>query len=134
VFAADVKAVLAGLGPPPERVAAALGVHRGEPTVLVVLEEPPEAWLADVEPLLRRRIEGVRVVVRSTRRGTVARTTSGKPKRRELWLAYVTGQLSGGEAASIDALHVTGLDHAGIRCFRLARTRCAVRPRGRRRY
>jgi hypothetical protein len=36
--------------------------------------------------------QGAEVVILDVPRGTIPRTTSGKPRRRELWLSYLSGK------------------------------------------
>lgn len=93
VFAEDLEAALAAQGLPPHRIAVALGVRDGVPTAVAVLEQPKPDWAEQALALLRRGAEGADVVVRPGRPGTIPRTSSGKPKRRELWRAFLTGRL-----------------------------------------
>ncbi|RJL27278.1 AMP-dependent synthetase [Bailinhaonella thermotolerans] len=97
VFAEDLEAELARAGVPAHRVAAALGHRRAEPTVLLVLDRPRPGWPGLAREVLRRRTEGARVVVAAA---PIPRTTSGKPRRRELWHAFLSGGL--GEAPHED--------------------------------
>lgn len=90
VFAEDLEAALGEAGLPLRRLAVALGVRRGEPTALVVLEEPTAAAAAaTARHVVRRRIEGAAVAVLLGGHGTVPRTSSGKPRRRILWNSLV---------------------------------------------
>ncbi|MEU5695804.1 AMP-binding protein [Actinosynnema sp. NPDC020468] len=84
VFAEDVEAALAEAGADPRRVAVALGLRDGEPGAVAVVEGAA-AEPADLVGVLRRAAQGadVRVV-----RGAVPRTTSGKPRRGELWRRF----------------------------------------------
>jgi acyl-CoA synthetase (AMP-forming)/AMP-acid ligase II len=95
VVAEDLDAALvAGLGVPAGRVATLLGADdRGE-TAIVVLEAPRPEWLPAVPALLRPHLDGIPVVAVGVPVGAVPRTTSGKPRRRELWQAYVSGRLA----------------------------------------
>lgn len=95
VFAEDLEAALGTAGLPRHRVATLLGVHLGVPTVVALLEQPDDAWLPEANALLRRRTEGAAVVLLDTPRGTIVRTSSGKPKRRQLWQAFIDGGLPG---------------------------------------
>ena len=93
VFAEDLETALAELGLPPHRIAVALGVRGGTPTAVAVLERGRAEWVPQVESLLRRGAEGAEVVVAQGPPGTIPRTSSGKPKRRELWRAFLAGRL-----------------------------------------
>jgi acyl-CoA synthetase (AMP-forming)/AMP-acid ligase II len=93
VFAEDIEAALATAGLPGHRLAVALGIHDGKPTAVAVLEHPRSGWAEVAEQVLRRRTDGASVVVAPVGRGAIARTSSGKPKRRLLWYAFVGGTL-----------------------------------------
>jgi acyl-CoA synthetase (AMP-forming)/AMP-acid ligase II len=95
VFAEDLEAALTAAGVPSHRVAAALGLRGATPTVVAVFERPDEAWLAEARALLRCRTEGAAVVLVDAPKATIARTPSGKPKRRWLWRAFLEGDLPG---------------------------------------
>jgi acyl-CoA synthetase (AMP-forming)/AMP-acid ligase II len=91
VFAEDLEAALAAAGIAGGRLAVALGVRAGAATAVAVLDDAEQAGT-----LLSRAAEGAEgaeVVVVSARPGTIPRTSSGKPKRRELWRAFLAGQL-----------------------------------------
>lgn len=62
---------------------------------MAVVEEAAARWLTDAEDLLRRRVEGVRVMVLDAPRGTIEWTSSGKPKRRLLWTRFMARELPG---------------------------------------
>ncbi|HET9896426.1 MAG TPA: AMP-binding protein [Streptosporangiaceae bacterium] len=93
VFAEDIEAALATAGLPGHRLAVALGIYEGRPTAVAVLEHPRPGWTEVAEQILRRRTDGASVVVAPVGRGAIARTSSGKPKRRLLWHAFVGGTL-----------------------------------------
>jgi acyl-CoA synthetase (AMP-forming)/AMP-acid ligase II len=93
VFAEDLEAALAAAGMAGHRVAVALGDRAGTPTAVAVLERPAPEWADEARTLLRRGTEGAEVVVICARAGTIPRTSSGKPKRRELWRAFLDGRL-----------------------------------------
>jgi acyl-CoA synthetase (AMP-forming)/AMP-acid ligase II len=95
VFAEDVESLLAELRAPARRSVVVLGVHAGTPTVVVVFEQAQPEWLEGAAELIRPRTEHAAVVVVDAPRGTVSWTSSGKPKRRLLWQAYVADQLPG---------------------------------------
>jgi acyl-CoA synthetase (AMP-forming)/AMP-acid ligase II len=94
VVAEDLDAALvAGLGVAAGRVATVLGGDVRGDTAVVVLERPHADWLPAVAALLRPHLDGVPVVTVAVPVGAVPRTTSGKPRRRELWQAYLSGRL-----------------------------------------
>ncbi len=99
VFAEDVEATIAAAGIPAGRVAVALGRHRDLATAVIVLEEADDAQLRAAQAAAHRRTEGARTVLVVVARGGIARTTSGKVRRRQLWQAYVDGRLAGAEAS-----------------------------------
>ncbi|MFL6128165.1 MAG: AMP-binding protein, partial [Mycobacteriales bacterium] len=94
VFAEDLEAALAAAGMPGHRVAVALGVRSGAATAVAVLERPSPGWPEEARTLLRRGAEGAEVVVVCGPPGTIPRTSSGKPRRRQLWRAFLGGELS----------------------------------------
>ncbi len=94
VFAEDIEAALATAGLPGHRLAVALGVHDGRPTAVAVLERPQPGWTELAEQIVRRRTDGASVVIAPVPRGAIARTSSGKPKRRLLWHSFVGGALA----------------------------------------
>ena len=95
VFAEELEAVLDRHGIPARRVAALLGHDRGTPTAVILLEADADADLVEtVRTRLSGRLEGVRLIIHPARAGTIARTTSGKPRRRVLWRRWAAGELS----------------------------------------
>ncbi|MGO9958539.1 MAG: AMP-binding protein [Solirubrobacteraceae bacterium] len=95
VFAEDLELALVRAGIPPHRLAALLGEHRGAPIAVAVLEDAGAERAAAATRLLRRCVEHARIVVVDAPRGTVQRTSSGKPRRRHLWQQYAAGRLPG---------------------------------------
>ncbi|WP_341720848.1 AMP-binding protein [Micromonospora sp. FIMYZ51] len=93
VFAEDVEAALVAGGVPRHRLAALLGARDGVPSAVVVLEQPERAWVEVAQRELRRLADGARSTVISARPRTIARTSSGKPRRRELWDLLITNRL-----------------------------------------
>ncbi|WP_167768682.1 AMP-binding protein [Nocardia sp. CS682] len=95
LFAEDIEsAVTAAAGAPKNRVTVLLGTDRGAPTVALLCERlklPPEQVLRVV-----RKLAGDQVVLRvlQVEQGTIARTTSGKPRRRHLWRQLTAGELA----------------------------------------
>ncbi|WP_340379380.1 AMP-binding protein [Streptomyces sp. SS7] len=97
VHAEDVEAALVSLpGVPPGRCAVALGTLDGRGGAVVVVEAPGEEWLEAVTGVLRSALDTtVEVTVVRARRGTIPRTSSGKPRRRLLWRQAAEGTLAG---------------------------------------
>ncbi|MDH6128359.1 AMP-binding protein [Kitasatospora sp. GP82] len=96
VFAEDLEAELSRIAAlQRRRPAVLLGTLAGADTAVVVVEGRSGGWIAEVEQLLHRRLDGIAVVVVVGPRGTVRRTTSGKPRRRPMWDAFVAGTLGG---------------------------------------
>jgi acyl-CoA synthetase (AMP-forming)/AMP-acid ligase II len=95
LFAETVEAALVALGIPPHRVVALLGNRAGVPAVVALLERPRDGDTARAEAVLRRSAGGASTQVLEVPRGTIARTSSGKPRRRELWQAFVEDRLPG---------------------------------------
>jgi acyl-CoA synthetase (AMP-forming)/AMP-acid ligase II len=89
VFAEDLEAILASRGVPRHRVVVLLGLDGGTPTAVALFTAPDPRWLVGVESALRIATGGAAVVVVDAPRGSIARTSSGKPKRRQLWQAFL---------------------------------------------
>ncbi|NGN69412.1 fatty acyl-AMP ligase [Streptomyces sp. A7024] len=103
VHAEDLEAALGGLpGVPPGRCAVALGTDEGRGRAVVVVEAAAGEWLDPAVTLLRSALgDAARVTFVTARRGTVPRTSSGKPRRRLLWRQASAGELPG------EVVHVT---------------------------
>ncbi|HEU4421791.1 MAG TPA: AMP-binding protein [Pilimelia sp.] len=95
VFAEDLEALLVtGLGVPAGRVACLLGLDRGRATAVLVFEHARPEWARGAEAVVRRTVEGARVVTADVPAGTVPRTSSGKPRRHLLWRSFLAGELA----------------------------------------
>lgn len=97
VFAEDIESAVVEAGVPRLRVAVLLGSGGSGATGVILLERPEDGWIGPATAALRRLAEGMSMVVLDVPRRAIARTTSGKPKRREMWAAYVAGTLDGTE-------------------------------------
>jgi acyl-CoA synthetase (AMP-forming)/AMP-acid ligase II len=95
VFAEDIETALVEAGVPRLRVAVLLGSSAQGATSVVLLERPEPAWVGATTAALRRLTEGVSSVILDVPRRWIQRTTSGKPKRRDMWAAYVAGPIEG---------------------------------------
>lgn len=92
LFAEDVEAALAlETDVPPDRLAVLLGVLDGRETVAVLVESGPKTALQPIVETATRLAAGARLLVLSCRRGEIARTSSGKPRRRPMWLRLLEG-------------------------------------------
>jgi acyl-CoA synthetase (AMP-forming)/AMP-acid ligase II len=97
IFAEDLEAKLVEIpGVRPGRVVALLGTHEGREVAAAVAEgAPPEAAEALQRVLRREAGAGARIVGVVGERGTIARTTSGKPRRRVMWERLKDGSIGG---------------------------------------
>jgi acyl-CoA synthetase (AMP-forming)/AMP-acid ligase II len=95
LFAEELEATLRAAGVPPRRVAVLLGHVDGRAHVVALFERAEPDWPARAGPLLGRLTEGARVVLLDAPAGTIARTASGKPRRRLLWHDFLAGRLPG---------------------------------------
>ncbi|WP_199434078.1 AMP-binding protein [Qaidamihabitans albus] len=91
VLAEELEAGLAEGG---SRPVIALGPRAGEPVLLAVVgaTEPAER-VRDIRAVLARVGEGAEVAVRRVPAARIPRTTSGKPRRRELFRRFLAGEL-----------------------------------------
>jgi len=103
VFAEDVESVLREAGGAPHRLAVVLGERAGAPVAVVVLEEPDQRWVDRAVSLLRGACAGAAVAVLAAPAGTIPQTTSGKSRRRELWHAFMSGELGAWRARGTSA-------------------------------
>lgn len=94
VFSEDLEIALGEAGIPRQRIAVLLGARGGESTAVILAEEADEGVLERAAHLIRQRTDGARVVALGVARGAIARTSSGKPRRRPLWDAFVQGRLT----------------------------------------
>jgi hypothetical protein len=95
VFAEDLEAGLKAAGVPDQRVAALLGERAGRPTVVALFEQADPDWFRVAADVLGARAEGAEIVLVDAPRGAIARTSSGKPKRRRMWRQFVDDRLPG---------------------------------------
>jgi hypothetical protein len=93
LFAEELVAALRAAGVPPRRVAVLLGEVAGEASVVALFERARPEWLARAGPLLARLTAGAPVLLLDAPAGTIARTSSGKPRRRQLWRDFQDGRL-----------------------------------------
>jgi acyl-CoA synthetase (AMP-forming)/AMP-acid ligase II len=94
VFAEDLEALLLEI--PDVRRArpiVLLGTHEGIETAVVVADCPPGPWIDEAVRSVRQHAEDIDVALCAVSKGTVLRTSSGKPRRRPLWLSFVADEL-----------------------------------------
>lgn len=114
LFAEDVEAALVEeTDVPGERLAVLLGVLDGRETVAVLVEFGPNTVVQPVVDTATRLAAGARVLVLSCGRGEIARTSSGKPRRRPMWVRLLEGDRElpvafDSETASADAVTAGG--------------------------
>jgi acyl-CoA synthetase (AMP-forming)/AMP-acid ligase II len=81
-------------GVPTGRCIVIPGVSEAESGVTVIIEAEPGPWMAAVRTLLRREIgQDAAVRIGLGRRGSILRTSSGKPRRRVMWQRLIEGSL-----------------------------------------
>jgi acyl-CoA synthetase (AMP-forming)/AMP-acid ligase II len=103
VFAEDIDALLhqtPGLGA--HNAVALLGLLDGCDTVLAVVESDEGDWVTQLARRLSTIDPDLRVRIISAKKGTIRRTTSGKPRRRTMWDALTAGNLP---PAAYDSAH-----------------------------
>ncbi|WP_422769368.1 AMP-binding protein [Plantactinospora sp. WMMC1484] len=103
LHAEDVEAALARspqIGP--GRCAVALGDETGSGQLLAVVEATGTGWIEEVLEILRASVDSaLEVSVVRVRPGRVPRTSSGKPRRREVWRLARAGELGGDVVACV---------------------------------
>jgi acyl-CoA synthetase (AMP-forming)/AMP-acid ligase II len=68
----------------------------GRPGVAVFAESEPGAWTDQVTQVLRAELgPDPEIAIIAGPRGLICRTSSGKPRRREMWRLWSAGQLTG---------------------------------------
>jgi fatty-acyl-CoA synthase len=96
VFVEDVEARLTNLDEVHKGKCVVLaGVHEGRNHLVALVEATAGGWMDGARAILQS--EGgseVSVAVVAAERGTIERTSSGKPRRRVLWQAFVRGAFS----------------------------------------
>ena len=92
VFAEDLEVELGALPQVGNAVVVLLGSGSGSrPTAVAVFRRPDAVAARAAAALLAARTEGADVHVVATGDDPILRTTSGKPKRREMWRRFVEG-------------------------------------------
>jgi fatty-acyl-CoA synthase len=95
VFVEDVEARLASVeGIQKGKCVVLAGTHRAKDFLVALVEAQPGAWVEGVTTILQSE-GGTDVAIRvlAADRGVIERTSSGKPRRRLLWQAFIDGAL-----------------------------------------
>jgi acyl-CoA synthetase (AMP-forming)/AMP-acid ligase II len=94
-----------------------LGVHQGRPAVVWIAEGPAtDESDRDVCRALSRMADGADVLHVRAARGTIVRTSSGKPRRQQLWNDFINNRLRGtgcGDPTKEEQGDVNRCHHAG---------------------
>jgi acyl-CoA synthetase (AMP-forming)/AMP-acid ligase II len=93
IFAEDLESALFDLGVSRQHMAVLTGIHHGAATVVAVLELAPDERMDEITQRLRQCSEGAQIAVLRVAKGTILRTSSGKPKRRRMWQLYTAGEM-----------------------------------------
>ena len=102
IYAEDLEARASrlpgvGLG----RCVVLAGSAGGSDRVALLAQAAPGPWIEAATQMLRPVIgQGPRIDVHTVPRKTIMRTSSGKPRRRAMWQAYVAGQYEAFAVAS----------------------------------
>jgi acyl-CoA synthetase (AMP-forming)/AMP-acid ligase II len=93
VYAEDVEVQLAAIdGIAAGRCAVVFGSADRVPSAVAIVESEQEGWRDDALALMRRVTDpSVRIRLLRARRGTIPRTSSGKPRRRVIWRSLLDG-------------------------------------------
>lgn len=95
LFAELLEGELNKLGHPREHNAVLLGVRAGRPAVVWIAERGASSASREALDLLFRLAEGADVAFIQAAKRSISRTSSGKPRRRVLWHAFVSGRIDG---------------------------------------
>lgn len=95
LFAEDIDAgIAAACGETQGRLATLLGTVGERTRVVVLMERPAPTWHSAAHSVATVLAEDADIETVALPSGAIARTSSGKPRRRELWRAYLAGELS----------------------------------------
>jgi len=93
IFGEHIEMALAAAGLPVHRIAVILGSDRGEQTAVTLFEAVRPELITMAEAILRLHVGDARLVLLDVARGTILRTSSGKPRRRAMWRAFAEGRI-----------------------------------------
>ncbi|WP_229402940.1 AMP-binding protein [Micromonospora okii] len=91
LFAEELESVAVARSPRPTRTVVLLGGDAEGAAVVAMVEDDLGDSAAAIGGALANRVTPARVRVYSAPEGWIARTTSGKPQRREMWRRLVSG-------------------------------------------
>jgi acyl-CoA synthetase (AMP-forming)/AMP-acid ligase II len=96
VYAEDIEArLVAGSSLRIGRLAVLLGALKGVDSAVLIVEDERDDWSEEVLRVLRQATgEELQIYLLKAPRGTIERTTSGKPRRRVMWAKLEDGLLS----------------------------------------
>jgi acyl-CoA synthetase (AMP-forming)/AMP-acid ligase II len=95
LFAELLETELTKAGYPREHNSVVLGMRDGSPAVVWISERLGGRDPREAVTLLSRLTEGAAVLLIQAARGAIPRTSSGKPRRRMLWNAFIHDRVSG---------------------------------------
>lgn len=97
LLAESLEAELRAAGLNGDRLTVLLGSRLGSAVAVVVLESLGQGAADIASRVVRGRTGDIELVVVDAPRKTIARTSSGKPKRRQLFAAFLEGRLVDGQ-------------------------------------
>ncbi|MFE2970172.1 AMP-binding protein [Streptomyces sp. NPDC059340] len=89
LFAEDVQDMAAAMSPQPRQTVALLGTLSGDGAAVIVVKNCTVEQASEVGRAVVARLPELRTVILRAPRGSLRRTTSGKPKRRAMWQELV---------------------------------------------
>jgi acyl-CoA synthetase (AMP-forming)/AMP-acid ligase II len=95
VFAESLELALSERGIKERRAAVLLGIRDGRPSGVVVFENEQEGWAAIAAEVLSAALGNADLIAINAPRGGIAVTSSGKPRRRVMWRAFLDASLRG---------------------------------------
>ncbi|WP_431949462.1 AMP-binding protein [Nocardia lijiangensis] len=104
VFMEDVESRVAGeTGITKGKLAAVALTELGTPGIALFAEAPSGDWIAQARRVIRGELgPAAAITIVTGPRGTIRRTSSGKPRRRHLWQLFRDGGLTGVEVHEAD--------------------------------
>ncbi|MET8776472.1 AMP-binding protein [Nocardia sp. NPDC004654] len=104
VYMEDVESRVAGeTGLTKGKLAAVALTDVGAPGIALFAEAPPGAWIAQARKVIRGELgPAAAIAIVTGPRGTIRRTSSGKPRRRHLWQLFRDGGLVGVQVHEAD--------------------------------
>ncbi|WP_435590843.1 AMP-binding protein [Nocardia sp. bgisy118] len=104
VFMEDIESRVAGeTGLTKGKLAAVALTEIGAPGIALFAEAPSGDWIAQARRVIRGELgTAAAITIVTGPRGTIRRTSSGKPRRRHLWQLFRDGELTGVEVHEAD--------------------------------